>query len=173
MPEGALFFISGLRSFLFYLLKLPIPWLLGSLVFVFMFQFFSKIPVKWDVRFRNYGLMVVGFSIGHIFTLEILKNILCLFPFMLLSNILLILFSILMAYVLHLSSKVDFSTMLVANVPGDLSQMILFAEETNRLNVPIVTYFQVLRVFLVVLPILFIVTLHSSGNIPIESATTV
>lgn len=151
-------------SLVFQLLHLPIPWLLGSLVFVFTAQFFTKLPLTWDIRFRNTGLMIVGFSMGHIFTLAVLKEIVLLFPYLFMFNIVLLLFSILMAYLIHIYCKLPFSTMVVANVPGGLSQMILFAEETKRMDVSIVTYFQVVRVFLVVLTIPFLVLLFSDGG---------
>ena len=153
------FFVAIVGAYVFELFHLPIPWLLGSLLFVLLTQLFTNIPFKWPISFRNIGLMVVGFSMGHVFSIHILKDIWLMLPYILVSNILLLLVSVLLAYCIHKICHISFATMLVANVPGGLSQMIIFAEETKRLDVSIVTYFQVIRVVLVVMTVPILVYL--------------
>ncbi len=45
-------------------------WLLGAITAVLCVQLFTNVQLKWHKYFRNFGLVVAGYSIGFAFTPE-------------------------------------------------------------------------------------------------------
>jgi len=165
-------FICGLSgAYVFYLLHLPVPWLLGALVTVFVLQFFTTLPLKWSKHFRDVGLIIVGLSLGSFFTTELLTQLTSFLPLMMVLNICLMLFSLLLAFITAKWCHIDFQSALVASLPGGFSQLVIFAEEKKSLNLPFITYFHVVRVLLVVslVPILFSAHDATTLHVPEQS----
>ncbi|MER2109210.1 MAG: AbrB family transcriptional regulator [Solibacillus sp.] len=144
-------FVLGLiGALLFEVFNFPIPWLLGPVAITFLVQFFTTVKMQWSSKFRDAGLILVGLSLGSFFTPTIF-SILPKFIWMIfILNVVLIGCSILLAWVTAKWCKIDFSTALVSSIPGGLSQLVIFAEEKEAINLSIVTYFHVVRVLLVV-----------------------
>ena len=135
-------FVLGLTgALLFEVFNFPIPWLLGPVAITFLVQFFTTIKMQWSSKFRDAGLILVGLSLGSFFTPTIF-SILPKFIWMIfILNVVLIGCSILLAWVTAKWCKIDFSTALVSSIPGGLSQLVIFAEEKEAINLSIVTYF--------------------------------
>lgn len=152
-----------LGACLFQALHLPIPWMLGPLVTIFLLQFFTKLPLKWHSNFRDAGLIVVGLSLGDYFTQEIFRSIPQFLPMIIVLNAILIAFSVALAFGTAKWCRIDFSTALVSSIPGGLSQLIIFAEERDKINLSIVTYFHVIRVLLVVSLVPLLLSITSQG----------
>ncbi len=165
------FVIALIGAFLFNALSLPIPWLLGPIFSVLVAQFFIKDRLRWPVILRNTGLIVVGLSIGQQFDLGLFQNFHELFLFMIIVNLLLFGFCLGMAWIVSRVTGMSFKTSVVANVPGGLSQIVVFAEEEEDVNLTQVTYFHIIRVLGVVLLIPFLISGHavSGGKVPITT----
>src|SRR3954465_5688049 len=121
-------FIGG---FMFSALHSPIPWLLGPMAAVLIGSRFGKVQYYWPIRIRDTGLVIVGYSIGLSFTKEAVLQIAVKLPSMLILTVLLVCFCAGIAYVVSKLSGVDYPTILIGSIPGGLSQMIIFAEETK------------------------------------------
>lgn len=158
-------FLVGLTgAFLFQSLNLPIPWLLGPIVITFLLQFFTATSLKWNSKFRDAGLILVGLSLGSFFTPAVFTSLPKFLFMILLLNIVLIAFSLVLAWMTAKWCRIDFLTALVSSIPGGLSQLVIFAEEKDSINLSIVTYFHVIRVLLVVsiIPLLVSTTVEKA-----------
>lgn len=173
MKNYILTFSFGLLgAFLFKTLNIPIPWMLGPLVTIFLLQFFTKLPLKWHGNFRDAGLIVVGLSLGDYFTKEIFQTMPKFLLMIIVLNAILIAFSVALAFVTAKWCHIDFSTALVSSIPGGLSQLIIFAEERDKINLSIVTYFHVIRVLLVVSLVPILLSTTSQGVTTTDSTDT-
>lgn len=157
---------------IFQLINFPMPWMLGSLFGVLFTQLLWKLPMKWPVVMRNIGLLIVGTAIGQLFTFDILVAMQDTLLFMLLLNIVLSAFCLALAYALQKWAHIPLATALTASIPGGLSQLVVFAEEQEDIDVAVVTFFHVIRVLFVVGLIPIIVSL--TGKVPetIETGST-
>jgi membrane AbrB-like protein len=147
-------FIGG---FMFAALHSPIPWLLGPMAAVLIGSRFGKVQYYWPIRIRDTGLVIVGYSIGLSFTKEAVLQIAVKLPSMLILTVLLVCFCAGIAYVVSKLSGVDYPTILIGSIPGGLSQMIIFAEETKGINITTVTFLQVARLIMIIFFVPFLI----------------
>ena len=152
------FIIAFIGALIFSALSLPIPWLLGPIFSVLIAQFFIKNRLRWPTVLRNMGLIVVGVAIGEQFDLGMFQNFHSILLFMIIVNILLFGLCFGLAWVVSRMTGMPFKTSVIANVPGGLSQIIVFAEEESDVNLSEVTYFHIVRVLGVVLLIPFLIS---------------
>lgn len=153
---------------LFFLIKSPMPWLLGPMAALLIISRFNKVKFIWPVSIRNIGLIIVGYSIGISFTKSSLSNMLHHLPSMLILTTLIVLISVFIAFVISKLSSIDYPTTLTSCIPGGLSQIIVFAEEVKGIDITIVTFFHVIRVLMVV----FLVPFFIFSPIFIKERTT-
>lgn len=144
-------------AFLFQLIHIPVPFLLGPMISVLIFSQMTKWRFYWPKQIKSYSLMVIGYTLGTAFTIDILKNMYTHIPMMAIVTIITFSVSLLFAWLLSKFAKVDFPTSLLSSVPGGLTQMLVLAEDLKGINVTIVTFFHTIRVMLIVVLIPFIV----------------
>ncbi|WP_050750203.1 AbrB family transcriptional regulator [Oceanobacillus iheyensis] len=163
-------FIVGLiGAFIFSVIGLPMPWLLGPLFFVLITQLKAPISLTWHPFFRNIGLVIAGYVIGYAFTLEALQQMIHFFPLMIAINVLFFLLFLVISFVLSRLSKMNLGTAMTCCVPGGLQQVIVFAEEQKEMDVTLVTFYHVLRVLVIVSMVPFIVSIQGP-NLPVETS---
>jgi membrane AbrB-like protein len=148
--------VSVLGGLLFTAMHTPIPWLLGPMVFMLLGSQVAKWPLMWPVSIRDYGILIVGYSIGLTLTEEALHGILQQLPMMLLMTLLLIGLCVLTAYIASKVTDFDFPSLLVGSIPGGLSQMVSLAEEMKSINLTLVTFLQVTRLIMIVFCVPFL-----------------
>ncbi|MCM3785186.1 AbrB family transcriptional regulator [Neobacillus mesonae] len=144
---------SILGGWIFYLLHIPLPWLLGPMVFVLIGSTKWKGRYEWNGALRNTGMIIVAYTMGLSFTLSALKEITRHLPTMLLMTVLLLLLCAGMAVLLSRFTGANFLTMLMGSIPGGLSQVVTLAEETKGVNVTVVTVMQVIRLMTIIISI--------------------
>ncbi|WP_107942845.1 AbrB family transcriptional regulator [Metasolibacillus fluoroglycofenilyticus] len=152
--------IACIGGWLFSLLSLPIPWMIGPLFTVLLAQFFIRRPLKWPAFFRNIGLVIIGITIGENFSLTILQTMGTMFWYMLAINIIFILLCLLLAFITAKYTNMSLHTAILASVPGALGQIIVFSSEQKDVDLAAVTYFHLIRVLAVVSVIPFLVSGH-------------
>jgi membrane AbrB-like protein len=135
----------------FKLLHLPIPWMLGAMIAVLLGSNVLTGYYEWPGQIRNIGMIIVGYTIGLSMTAAALKEIGHQLPMMLLMAILLMVVCLGIAFLVSKLSDTDFKTALLASVPGGLTQIIILAEETDGVDITVVTVTQVIRLMLIVL----------------------
>lgn len=135
---------------LFRLLHLPIPWLLGPMIAALAASSLFRDRLIWPAQLRNTGMIVVGYTIGLSMTLHALREILKQLPYMVLMTALLMLFCAGIAYLVSRLSGTNYKTALMGSIPGGLTQMIALAEESEGINLTIVTVTQVIRLMVII-----------------------
>ncbi|MFF2479938.1 AbrB family transcriptional regulator [Paenibacillus sp. NPDC058071] len=144
---------------LFSLLHIPIAWLLGPMVAVFIgVRLIRSLQPNWPTSMRNTAMILIGYSFGLSLTHETLLEMWRQLPTMLLMTVLLMLFCGLIAFVVSKLTGQPLATSLMGSIPGGLSQMIMLAEDSKDIDLTVVTFMQVSRLMLIVLcipPLIF------------------
>src|SRR5699024_1941951 len=120
----------------------------------------------WHVSIRNIGMMVIGYVIGLSMTASDLQDMVKQLPSMILMTLLLLLLSAGIAYVISKVSSQDYNTSLLASMPGGLAQIVVLAEETEGVNLAIVTVTQVMRLMLIIvaMPLIVMLPIFKNGS---------
>ncbi|QAY66490.1 AbrB family transcriptional regulator [Paenibacillus protaetiae] len=154
-------------GYLFQLLHIPVPWLLGPMAFVLICSSFFPSRFTWYGPFRTGSMIIVGYTIGLSLTGAALKEIGRQLPFMLLMTSLLLLLCAGIAFIVSKVSRTDFKTALMGAIPGGLTQVLILAEETGGINMTVVTITQVIRLMMIVIciPLLVFSPLFDHVNV--------
>lgn len=142
--------VSIAGGYVFYLLHIPLPWILGPMAFVLLGSARWKNRFEWSKPLQNAGMMIVAYTMGLSFTAAVVAEIAKYLPAMLIMTVILVLLSVALAVVLSRLTKAGFLTMLMGTVPGGLSQVVLLAQETKGVNVTVVTVMQVMRLMTII-----------------------
>ncbi|WP_110927360.1 AbrB family transcriptional regulator [Bacillus massiliglaciei] len=164
--------ISLIGGYMFSLLHIPIPWMLGPIFSILIAQFLYKGTLLWSPKLRDFGLVIVGIAIGEQFNLALFRGIGILLLYMLLLNVILIACSVVLALGLSKWSKLPLKSMVLGTIPGGLGQIVVFAEEEKDVDLAAVTYFHIVRLLLVVVFIPFIVSGHIISKPPVDVPLT-
>lgn len=142
----------------FKLLHLPIPWLLGPMFAVLIGSNVFKGRFAWPGQFRNAGMIIVGYTIGLAMTAAALKEMSYQLPWMLFMTLLLLLWCAGIAYPVSRLAEIDYKSSLLGSIPGGLTQVLVLAEETDGVNLTVVTVTQVIRLILIITYVPLLVT---------------
>ncbi|HAU34781.1 MAG TPA: hypothetical protein DCW76_10785, partial [Lysinibacillus sp.] len=142
--------IGLIGAVVFQLLHIPMPWLLGAITAVLIVQLSTNVQLRWHSSFRNFGLIVAGYSIGFAFTPEAVQDIKLFLGSIVVINVIFILLFFGVSYLVAKRTDLDFATALTCCVPGGMAQVVAFAEEQGDMDMVVITFFQILRVLLIV-----------------------
>ncbi|MGN7166789.1 AbrB family transcriptional regulator [Paenibacillus cellulositrophicus] len=160
---------------IFQWIHMPIPWLLGSMVFVMIgSKLFKGVSFFWPGQVRNTGMIIIGYTMGLSFTMSTLKQIGHQLPTMVLFTALLLVVAAAIAFMIAFLSGIPFPTVLMGSIPGGLSQMITLAEEVEGIDLTVVTFLQVSRLIMIIfcVPLLIFSPLfHPTGSHASEAAS--
>lgn len=144
------FIIATIGGLISSFIQLPIPWMLGPMLAVFIGSNMG-LKLYLPVGIRDMALMIVGYSIGLSFTKEAMSVVALHLPSIFIMTVLIILFCFGMAFFISKIFRLDYPSVLIGSIPGGLSQMILLSEEIKDINISIVTFFQVSRLMMIVI----------------------
>jgi membrane AbrB-like protein len=172
--------IAVLGGWVFQLIHMPIPWLLGSMVFLVIgSRVFSGISLYWPGQVRDTGMIIIGYTLGLSFTMSTLTQIGLQLPTMILFTALLLLCAGAIGYFISKLAGIPFPTVLMGSIPGGLSQMIALAEEVKGIDITVVTFLQVSRLMMIIFCVpllifspLFHITGHSAAAGAVASVTS-
>lgn len=165
--------LSLIGGYIFSLLHIPIPWMLGPIVIVMLAQFVYKGPLKWSSQMRDIGVVMVGTVIGVQFNTDLFGMMGPLLFYMITLNIILIGGSIGIAYLTSKWVKIPVKAAVLGAIPGGLAQIVVFAEEEKIKEIGVISYFQVIRLLLVVVFVPFIVAGQVMSKQPTEAKLTI
>ena len=152
------FAIAFIGAIVFDFFHLPIPWLLGPIFTVLLSQFVVHSDFAWPPILRNTGLVIVGVAIGQQFDLSLFNGMGKLIIYMFVINGILLLCSVFLSIFISKWTDMTLKTSLTGSIPGGLSQLVLFAEEEQDIDLATVTFFHVVRVVAIVLVIPVIIS---------------
>lgn len=165
--------LSLIGGYLFSLLHIPIPWMLGPIVVLMLAQFVYKGSLQWSTQLRDIGIVTVGTAIGIQFNTDLFGMIGSLLFYMIALNVILIGGSIGIAYLTGKWAKIPVKASILGAIPGGLSQTVLFAEEENVKEIGVISYFQIIRLLLVVVFVPFIVAGQIMSKPPTDAKLTI
>ena len=145
-------------GFLFSLLHIPLPWMLGPLTITLIHHALRGRGTRWPVGLRNAGMIVIGYSMGRTVTVETMQLILINLPGMAAVTLLIVSFSLAMGYLTHRKTGISLASGILGSVPGGLAQMVLMVEEIEEADVAAVTLMQMARIMAVLFIVPFVAT---------------
>jgi hypothetical protein len=155
--------VAAAAGLIFSLLHIPLPWMLGPMAGVMVWNTATKRAVHLPIGFRHAGLVVLGYLIGSSFTLETGREIVSQLPSMLLSTVLLVAGSLAIGWLFSKWMNVSLATGVIGSVPGGLSQMAVLGEELRTADVTTVTFMQTVRLLTVIFVVPFL-ALHAFSD---------
>lgn len=155
--------VACVGGFLFSWLSLPLPWMLGPLTAVMIYQSSINRSLTWIPVIKNIGLVVLGVSFGLYYTYETLIQTLPYLPVYIIITIFLILFSICLSYLVTKWIKVDPASSIFGSIPGGLTEMVIVSQTFNA-NQAFVTVFQTARLVIVLFTVPFLILFLFSGD---------
>ena len=152
-------FMAGLAlGFAFMEMHLPIPFLLGGMIASLGIKSFDRDNrFTWPVRWREYGLLVGGYGIGSNFDQRALANIVDEFPGVIGATALIMSISVALAFATSKFAHEDKKTCILGMLPGGMTMAMLMADEDKDVNPNAIVVMQVLRMFMVVVTVPFLV----------------
>lgn len=148
--------IASLGGILFSYLHMPLPWILGSLTTILLWNSLLNKELSWPNTLANIGQIIIGYSIGRTFTQETCEQIIIQLPTMLMVTIVTILFSLLMGYIAHKKTGISIESGLIGSIPGGLSQTAVLCAEVPGSDITVVTVMQTARVLAVIFIVPFL-----------------
>lgn len=164
------FALGSAGGFCFYLLHVPLAWMLGPLATIVLWTQVGKRKIYWSVRLRNSALIFLGYVIGSAFTADAARQMLAQLPVMLAVTASLLAVSMFFGYVTHRQAGVSMATGLMGSVPGGFSQMVLLSEEIESADLSVVSFMHTVRLLSVVFIVPYLAT-HAAGLTAAPSIT--
>jgi len=87
---GNTFLLATAGGLLFQAVSIPLPWMLGPLILVFIGSQVMAKPVCWPPQLRNASLVLLGYMIGKSFTAAAAQQMLIQLPVMFLVTVLIL-----------------------------------------------------------------------------------
>ena len=154
----ACFLASAFTGWLFFLVGMPLPWILGAMSGSAICTNFTR--KKINARsVRRLGQLTLGAATGSLLTPEILLELVNLFPAMLLTALAGIAVGVVLSLPLAKIAGVDRTTALLSSLPAGMAEMGSLAQDIGA-RADVVTLVHTLRVVMVV----FAAALIVGGN---------
>ncbi|MGF7087088.1 membrane AbrB-like protein [Kroppenstedtia sanguinis] len=165
LPWLRTFLLAVTGGTLFAWIQIPLPWVLGPMVMILLWSKTMRFPLHWSGRWRNAGLLAIGYTLGTSFTQETMWDMVTHLPLMLLVTIITIGCGAGIAWLVSRWTDLNYRTTLTANIPGGLSQMVALGEEMPGIDITVVTLFQVTRLLIVVFIVPFLIKWLPEENV--------
>lgn len=146
---GWAFVLGTVGGMLALVLGLPLPWLLGSVIFVGLAAMFLPLRPEVPRNLRIGFVPVIGVSIGSAFTPDIVTEAVRWWP-SLAALFLFIPAAHMLCFRALLYFDLDRPTAFFGSVPGGLIESVVLGEEAGA-NVPLLTMLQFLRLILCII----------------------
>lgn len=111
----------------------------------------AKISPKLPFSFRDIGLLVIGYLIGRQFTSQTLIEMGTHLPSMLFMTVVMLAFSILLAFITSRLTHSNLKSTVAGSIPGGLSQMVAISSEIKGIDLTVVTVIQISRILSVMI----------------------
>ncbi|WP_163969704.1 AbrB family transcriptional regulator [Oceanobacillus halotolerans] len=155
--------IAAIGGYVFSLVNVPLPWVLGALTFVMVWQGITDRKAFVPIAVSNGGFIVLGIYFGLYFTTETFQTVApYILPYIFITFIL-IAACIFFGLIVTKWIDVDQVTSVFSLIPGGLSEMAI-ASESLGAKVSLVVIFQTIRLIAVLFTIPPVMTFIFSGD---------
>ncbi|WP_066193343.1 MULTISPECIES: AbrB family transcriptional regulator [Gracilibacillus] len=163
--------VGLLGTGLFYILHIPLPWILGPLIAIFTLNSFIKPSLHQSKSLLQWSFLITGAQIGTNFTEDTLAQVLPYFIPFLLMTVILVFICIKSGEWMAQYAEIDRTTGILGSVPGGLSVMLEISDSVKA-NTGMVAIFHTIRLMsvlmLVPMLVMFLFTPEQSGGISSE-----
>ncbi|WP_346354699.1 AbrB family transcriptional regulator [Azotosporobacter soli] len=153
LETGVLALLGGS---LFACSAMPLPWMLGAVTALLLWNTTTRRKVRWPVSFCYAGMLVIGYSVGRTFTPSTLANVAANLGAMLAATVGVILFSLLLGWFTHRHTGISLATGLIGTLPGGLSQVTILCREIKETDLTVVLFMQTFRLLAVIFVVPFV-----------------
>lgn len=136
---------------------MPIPWMLGGIFVSLAMKIAGVQGVSWPRRWRNYGLIVVGYGIGRYVTPSVLDQMLQQIPGIVGATIVAVVTALIISIFMAKYEHMDLHSTIMGIMPGGFTQMTAMSDEDCRVDTNVVTVLQSLRLITIVVTVPFLV----------------
>ncbi|PWU68696.1 AbrB family transcriptional regulator [Gracilibacillus dipsosauri] len=160
-----MYLVSLLSTMIFLSLDLPLPWILGPLLAVFILKTVHERDYQLHQSIRNVSFAITGVQIGMTFTAATIGKVVPYFiPFLLFTFFIMII-SIASGILLARIAKISKKTGVLGSIPGGLSVMVAMSDSMEA-NTGLVAIFHTIRLMAVlfIVPIIASFLFSSSSN---------
>ncbi|MDX8046184.1 AbrB family transcriptional regulator [Gracilibacillus sp. S3-1-1] len=154
----------------FLLVNIPLPWILGPLVAVFLLNWFIKQRLEQNKTILHISFFITGAQIGTTFTSSTIDKVLPYFLPFLIITVLLIFVCIKSGEWLAKAANMDKATGVLGSIPGGLSVMVPMSDSLKA-NTGLVAIFHTIRLMAVlfVVPLLAsLLFIHTEGQVTLN-----
>lgn len=151
---------------------IPLPWMLGPLASVFLWRNMASREAEWPLRFCQAGLMLLGYTIGHSFTHEAVRQIMHHLPIMSVTTLAVMALCLYQGFTTHKKVGISLASGLLGSLPGGVHQVVILCRETPGADLATVTFMQTSRQLAVVFVVPFLV-MHGLADLPGQAVQTV
>ncbi|MDR3349799.1 MAG: AbrB family transcriptional regulator [Acidaminococcales bacterium] len=159
--------IGGLGSALLFLqLGIPLPWILGPMLWTAMLKLRYPAQVFFPRGLRNLFLIPLGYNIGAYVTNEAAREIMHQLPGITLATFAAIALSVFLAFLTTRTTGVSYASSVIGNMPGGLTPMMLICENIPGADIGVVAVLQTVRLMMsiAVVPVLLAYGFGASGQ---------
>ncbi|MEN8742592.1 MAG: AbrB family transcriptional regulator [Phaeobacter gallaeciensis] len=156
MPRLAAFAVAGLGVWVFKLLNLPLPWLLGP-IFACLIASLAGVPMRGIKVVNNAMRTILGVAVGATFTTALLASMAGMWPTLLLIPVMTGCIGVIGVLYFQRLWGFDFATSYYASMPGGLQDMLVFGEEAGG-DVRALSLIHATRVMVIVVALPFLLT---------------
>ncbi len=153
---GVTFLLGLAGGTLFFLLHLPLPWILGSAFAVMTMNALRPQRIEWPKTLGEAGIIVVAFKLGQTVTVDTLRTIWNDLPGMILSSIMWICICLAIGLLFSKAAGISKEDGILGCVPGGLSQMVMIADGMKGANPGNVAIIQTARLVVVLYTVPFL-----------------
>ncbi|MGB0749895.1 MAG: AbrB family transcriptional regulator [Magnetospiraceae bacterium] len=169
LPRAAVTLVTGAAGGgVFYLLHLPLPWMLGALVTT-MAVTLAGAPLEIHPTFRQYLIAAIGVMIGGTFSPDLFAQAQQWIPSLISVLFYLFVVVVVSLYYCQWVLKMDRRTAIFSSLPGGLSEMILLGEQLGA-DVRALTLTHAVRVAAVLIAIPLFLTYGVGLDPPLPTA---
>lgn len=162
-------FIYGLiGGIFFYVVHLPLPWILGPAFTMMLLNAFRPQQVEWSRMLSDIGILIVAFLLGQTITVEATQGMLNDLPLMLTAAIMWLIICFLIGLIFAKIARVDEASGILGCVPGGLMQMVLIARDIKDADQGTVAIIQTARLVVVLYTVPFLATFFSHPAVGFE-----
>ncbi len=168
IEAGILAFLGGS---VFAALSLPLPWMLGAISALLIWNTTTRREIRWPAGLCYAGMIFIGYSIGRTFTPATLVSIVANIGLMSAATLAIVAFSLALGWFTHQRTGVSLATGLLGTIPGGMSQVTVLCREIKDADLTVVMFMQTFRLLAVIFVVPFVAIKGLGQALPPVSAT--
>ncbi|MEM0947027.1 MAG: AbrB family transcriptional regulator [Pseudomonadota bacterium] len=163
MPVLWTFGVALTGVFVFSLIGLPLPWLLGP-IFACLAAALLRVPMRGIKPLDDAMRTVLGVAVGATLTPSVIAGFPSMWPTLLLVPVMIVIIGVIGVPYFRRLCGYDFPTAYYATMPGGLQDMLVFGEEAGA-NVRALSLIHATRVLVIVVALPFLLSIVWSADL--------